>query len=80
MDNFLSNRRNVTISNDGSSSQDESVETTEHAFSNFNEEKQVLLEGDSELPRVETILEDKAVKKIVITMPDGRRLELDCIY
>lgn len=80
MDNFLTNRRSIGMTGERGLSPEVSSDEPESVFSNFNEEKQVLLEGDGELPRVETILEDQAVRRIVITMPDGRRLELDCIY
>ncbi len=80
MDNFLTNRRSLSNSGDRSISPDVTSGGVESAFKSLNEENQVLLEGDGDLPRVETILENSSVRKIVITMPDGKRLELDCIY
>jgi len=82
MDDFLSNRESLsrdesmdTSTNFGS---DDAAETG--ALRNFDQQNQVLHEGDEETPRVETVMVDGVVERIIIEMPNGKRLELTCQY
>jgi len=83
MDNFLNNRDDLSEGEGMSSSTDfdfDENQESSSALRNFDQQNQVLHEGDEETPRVETVMVDGVVRRIVILMPNGKRLELSCQY